>query len=399
MTPVTPYLTHYALALAAGAATATAMLAVAPDAYHDLVDLRLFDLPGAGGAITVQRVVGEGLMAAFFLLLGMEALEALTRERQGFAGRGAILPLSGAAGGMAGAALVWVAASALIETAAEAAEAPGWATPLGTDVVIAAALGRLVFGFGHPALQVLLLAAVADNLAGLMIAGLVAPDAIFRPGWLAVPLAAALGGWLLLTRPAQSPHAREQDRLRARRLLPWVGLAALSWSGVAMSGLPAALGALPILPAMPAAARSFGLFAEAEDFLTDPMNRLGHLLHRPLVAVLALFGFVHGGIDPGAAAPTTAVVVLAVLVGKPAGVALGLLAATRFLSAPVPKGVTGRDLAVVAALCGACVSVPVLVADRLLPGGAVAEAARLGLFLSALAALAVVPLLRRLRRG
>jgi NhaA family Na+:H+ antiporter len=129
------------------------------------------------------------------------------------------------------------------------------------------------------------------------------------------------------------------------------------------------------------------------------MNRLGHLLHRPLIAVLALFGFVHGGIDPGAAAPTTAVALLAVLAGKPAGVALGFFAVTKVLSAPVPQGVTGRDLAVVAALCGACFTVPALAVDRVLPGGAMAEAARLGLALSALAGLAAVPALRRWRRG
>jgi NhaA family Na+:H+ antiporter len=396
MTPVTPYLTRYAIALAAGAAAATVMLAATPGAYYDLIDARLFDLPGAASAVTAHRVLDEGLIAAFFLLLGMEALEALTRERAIHPGPRLVLPLAGAAGGMLGAAAVWIAMSAVTCTA-EAAS--GWAAPLGTDVVIAAALGRLAFGTGHPALQVLLLIAVADNLAGLLLAGLTAPDAALRPAWLLVPLTAAFGGWALLTRPAQSPHAREQDRLRAQRLAPWVGLAALSWSGVALAGLPPALGALPVLPAMPPAAKSFGLFAQAEDFLTDPMNRLGRHLHGPLIAVMALYGFVHGALDPGALAPETAVALLAAAAGKPAGVALGMLMAVRLASAARPPGVRARDLGFVALLCAAGFTVPGLATDGLLPGGIVADAARLGFALSVPAALAACLAARRLRRA
>jgi NhaA family Na+:H+ antiporter len=399
MTPVTPYLSRYAIALAAGAFVATVTLAVAPEMYNDLIDRRLLDLPGNAGVLTPRRIVDDVLMPAFLLLLGKEALEALTRERGALSGWRAALPLSGAAGGMLGAALVWLATAALLETAEEAAGAPGWAAPLGTDVVIAVALGRLVFGGGHPALQVLLLVTVTDNLAGLAIAGLMAPDAAIRPGWLLVPLAAALCGWAFLTRPAQRPQAREQDRQRSRRLAPWTGLAVLSWAGVVMAGLPPALGALPVLPAMPPAARSFGLFAQAEDFLTDPMNRIAQHLHRPLVAVMAVFGFVHGGIEPGAAGPATAAAVLAATVGKPAGVAFGILAAARLLAVPLPAGVTARDLGAVALLCTAAFTLPALSVGHVLPGGLVAEAARLGFALSVPVALALALTLRHMRRA
>ena len=62
---------------------------------------------------------------------------------------------------------------------------------------------------------------------------------------------------------------------------------------------------LPILPVIPHADRAFGLFAEAEELLHDPLNRLAHLLVRPLAVVLFLFGLTRGGIDLQAFAPTT----------------------------------------------------------------------------------------------
>ncbi len=397
MTPVTPYLSRYALALAAGAAAATLLVALAPGAYYDIVELRLFDLHD--GSVTLHRVLDEGLMAGFFFLVGKEAWEALTRERGGLSGRRAILPLAGAAGGMVGAAGLWLALAALAGPDGAEAGMPGWIAPLGTDVVLAVAAGRLVFGTGHPALQVLLLLAAADNLTGLLLSGLLAPDASLRPLWLVVPLVASLCGWALLTRPAMRTGARERDRLRAGRLTPWIALAALSWAGIAASGLPPALGALPLLPAMPAAARSFGLFAQAEDFLTDPMNRLARLLHRPLLPVMALFGFVHGGIDTAALAPMTGVALAAAALGKPLGTGLAMLAGVRFAALPLPAGLSPRDLPALAALGAICLTLPAMALDRVLPGGEVAEAARAGFALAVIAGFTIVPLLRLWRRA
>lgn len=392
MMPVTPFLSRYAAALVAGATAATLFAALSPGTYYDLTQGRIADLPG-GVPLTLQRIVGEGLMAAFFLLLGKEGWEALTRERGGLHGRRAILPLAGVVGGIAGAGLVWSLAAAAFGAAETATGAAGWTVPAGTDVVLAVAAGRLVFGPAHPALQVLLLIAVADSLIGLLLAGLAAPEAL-RPVWLLLSLAAALAGWLLLTRPAVSPHAREQDRARAGRLWLWAGLAVVCWAGVVLAGLPGALGALPLLPAMPPAARTFGLFAAAEDFLTDPLNRLARRLHAPLIPVVALFGFTHGALDPGAAGAETAVALAAAALGKPLGVALAMALATRALSAPLPTGVTPRDLGYVAVLAGLTFSVPALGGLALLPGGLAQEAARLGFALT----IAVAPLALALSR-
>ena len=63
--------------------------------------------------------------------------------------------------------------------------------------------------------------------------------------------------------------------------------------------------------------------------------------------------------------------------------------------APLPQGVHLRDLVLIALLLGMGFTVPVLALDSALPGGGMAEAARLGLAIS-LAAGGVALLARRL---
>ena len=95
-----------------------------------------------------------------------------------------------------------------------------------------------------------------------------------------------------------------------------------------LAGLPPALGLLPVIPVIPHADRCFGVFAEAEEFLHDPLNRLAHLLVKPLAVVLFFFGLTRGGIDLGAFAPTTLVLLAALWIGKPLGLMAGVMLAT-----------------------------------------------------------------------
>jgi len=147
----------------------------------------------------------------------------------------------------------------------------------------------------------------------------------------------------------------------------------------------AALGLLPVIPAIPHADRAFGLFAEAELLLHDPLNRLAHLLVRPLAVVLFLFGLTRGGIDLAAFAPTTLTVLAALWIGKPLGLLLGALSVAWLLRLPLPAGIRIRDLVLIAAISGMGFTAPLLTLDTALPGGAMTEAARLGLALSLLA--------------
>lgn len=386
---VSSFLRHFAWALMAGVALATLWVNLDAASYYDFIEWRLFDLPLPAMlspfalSLTPLVIVSDGLMALFVFFIGKELWEALVLKRGALSGKRAVVPMAGMIGGMIGAAGVWLITAALIETAVEATPGIGWQVPLGTDVVLAYVFGRWVFGPAHPALHVLLLITIASDILGLLLTGLFDPASVIRLAWLALPLLATLAVWGIVgARPASG--APEVIRRRAMALWPYAIAGAISYFGVAASGLPAALGLLPILPAIPHAESSFGLFAEAEEFLGDPLNRLAHALVTPLFAVLFLFGLTRGGIDLMALAPTSFTVLAALWLGKPAGLMLGVILAKSILGAKGRNnvGVGLRDYLLIAGISGAAFTIPVLAIETALPGGGMSEAARLGLALS-----------------
>lgn len=399
---VSPFVRHFAFALLGGIALATLWLTLSPASYYDAIEWRLLELslPPSWAmqpvVLTPQSVVSEGLMALFLFFVGKELWEALILERGALSGRRAWLPVGGMLGGWLGAVLMWLITAALFETAIEATPGVGWAVPVGSDVVLGYLVGRLVFGAGHPALHLLLLITIGNDIAGLILLGLAFPAADLRLLWLALPVLAVAGVWWGFARHAR-PELTEREHRRAFQLWPYVLAGALSWLAVMLAGLPGALGLLPVIPVIPHAERAFGLFAEAEEFLHDPLNRLAHLLVRPIALVLFLFGLTRGGIDIQAIAPTTLSVLAALWIGKPLGLLAGMGAAA-LTGLSLPPGVRLRDLLLVALISGMGFTVPVLALDTALPGGGMAEAARAGLALSLLIGLVALALGRALGR-
>ncbi len=401
MTPASPYLRHYAKAMLAGATIATAAVNIAPEVYYDAIEWHPFDSalldslhlfhPG----LTLATLVSSLLIPMFVLLIGKEIWEALVLARGGLHGKLAIAPLSMVLGGMLVAALLWQVLTGLIETAEEATDAVGWVMPFGSDVVLAFFFGRMIFGKSHPALQVLLFMCILDGLIGLVVSGLVTPIGFnLRPLWLLLPVAAAGIGYVTLTRPLHAPNLLERDRRRAGQIWPWLVLGLVSWVGVSAAGLPPALGLLPLLPAMPHGDHSFGMFAEAEGFLTDPLNRVSHFLMAPVTLILFLFGLTHGAMDFGAFGPTTWVTLGALWLGKPLGI-LAVAATLMALGLSLPDKLKLREMAYVAGLMGIGFTLPLMALETALPGGAMQEAARLGLGLSLLAGPVLFLLSRR----
>lgn len=408
---VSPFMRHFALALGLGILCATLWLNLDAAGYYDFIEWRLADLHAPAflpatltqwavqrPALTPASLTSHGLMALFMFFVGKELWEAVVLERGALSGPQSLVPLGGVLGAALGGALIWIITGALIETAQEASFAIGWQVPLGSDVVLGYVLGRRVFGPSHPALHVLLLVTIACDFLGLLVLGLSYPSGgLFRLGWLALPLIASFGVWALYGR-RQRLHASEAARRRGLMLWPYVLAGAISFIGVAAAGLPPALGLLPVIPAIPHAERSFGFFAEAENFLHDPLNRMAHLLVRPLAIVLFLFGLTRGGIDLAAFAPTTFTTLAAFWVGKPLGFLLGRMIAAQITGRSLPEGIRLRELLLIALLLGVGFTVPVLALDTALPGGGMAEAARLGLALSLLAGAAALLLARATRR-
>lgn len=399
---VSPFVRRFAHALLAGIAIATLWVNLSPASYYDALEWRLFDvaLPGwlapLPVSVTPMLIVSHLLMPLFVAFIGKELWEALILSRGAMSGRRAIAPAAGIAGGALGAILVWILVAALLETAEEASFALGWQVPVGGDVVLAYFTARAVFGAGHPALHLSLLLTIGLDILGILLTGLTDPEATLRLAWLALPLLACLGVWFALARAPKA--ASESRRRRAMALWPYSLVGLVSWFGVAASGLPPALGLLPVIAVIPHADHSFGVFAEAEELLHDPLNRLAHLLVKPLAGVLFLFGLTRGGIDLAAFAPTTLVLLAALWIGKPLGLMAGVMLAVRAFAAELPSALRGREVGLIALVAGMGFTVPALALESALPGGGMAEAARLGLALSLLAgplAVALGGLLRR----
>lgn len=388
---VSPFVRHFARLLLSGALVATLWVNLSPETYYDAIEWRLVDLPGLilprPIALTPLALVTEGLMALFLAFIGKELWEALTLPHGALAGRKAALPILAIAGGFAGTGITWLMSAALLPGVPPGA----WAIPVGSDVVLAYAIGRLAFGPGHPALHVLLAVTIGLEMAGLLAMGLSRPPEEFRPLWLILPLAAPLAARAFVYRDRQRS---EVARAHVLQLWPWVLAGFLSWIGTLAAGLPGALGLLPIIPAMPHARRNFGLFAEAEGFLHDPLNRLAQGLVRPVAVTLFLFGLTCGGVVLSAAGTPTLAVLAAIWIGKPLGLLAAVWCGTRFARLPMPPGLTWRDWPVLAVLAALSFTVPLLAIGELMPGGLPDEAARLGLAIGLFAAPAAL-LLRR----
>jgi NhaA family Na+:H+ antiporter len=400
---VSPFVRRFAQALLSGMALATLWVNLSPASYYDALEWRLLDLDlprwlaPLPVSLTPMLIVSHLMMPLFVAFIAKELWEALVLSRGAMAGRQALAPVAGILGGAVGAVLIWIAVSALIVTNYSGGFAQGWQVPVGGDVVLAYFVARAVFGAGHPALHVSLLLAIGLDILGLLLTGLTDPEATWQLAWLALPAVAVITVWRLVARDP-GPNAGEARRRRAMALWPYVLAGLVSWVGVVASGLPPELGLLPVLIVIPHADRSFGVFAEAEAFLHDPLNQLAHHLVKPLALVLFCFGLTRGGIDLGAFAPTTLVLIAALWIGKPLGLLLGLALAARLFSARLPAALTRRDVVLVAMIAGMGFTVPALSLESALPGGLMAEAARLGLAISLLAGPAALVLSRLIRR-
>jgi Na+:H+ antiporter, NhaA family len=387
---ISPFMQRFALALGAGVVLATIWVNLHPASYYDMVEWRILELQmlrplfPTPPSLTPLNLIAEVLIPFFMFLIGKELYEAIVLERGGFSGPSALLPIAGTLGAALGAALIWRIGAEVMDPARETLLATGWPMPIGGDVVLVYILGRWAFDWRSNALRLLLLVMIALDMLGLVLLGLTHPNGgLLRLAWLALPLAAALTVWALLARPVLRAEAAgpvpERLRRRAGWLWPYALAGIVSYAGVIAAGLPGALGLLPIVPAMVHADRSFGLFAEAEELLQDPLNRMAHALIHPITAILFVFGITRGGIDLQAYAPPTLLVLAAYWLGKPAGFLLGTWAALRIGGAELPQDLHPRALLRVALLLGIGFTVPVLALDTALDGGEVAEAARLGL--------------------
>ena len=287
----------FALMVAVGAAMLIANSPLGAN-YTELL-LRDLTIGIAPLALTknVLHWINDGLMAVFFLLIGIEIKrESLVGE---LASRSrALLPAIAAVGGMLVPALLYVGCTHIYPPLMA-----GWPIPTATDIAFALGVLALVGARLPPALRIFLLAlAVIDDLGAIV---LIAALFTEKLSWLALSLAAVCLALLI-----------GFNRAGVRRLAPYLLVGFLLWLSVLKSGVHATLAGVVL-----------GLILPLPREVKSGVARLEHALH-PWVtyAILPLFALANAGVPLTGLSfeilmhPVTLGITLGLLVGKLVGV-------------------------------------------------------------------------------
>jgi NhaA family Na+:H+ antiporter len=281
---------------------------------------------------TVLGWVKDGLMAIFFLVVGMEIkFEVLRGELA--SPRRLALPILAAIGGMIAPALIYLAMNL-----GTAGAPQGWPAPTATDIAFALAALAVAAPRMPASLRVFLLTlAIADDLGAVALIGVMFTRSVH---WLALA-----GAGLTLAALAAVSRWR-----RAPYILYAVGFAVV-WLFTLESGVNVSLAGIACAMTTPVGARRPGQESVLKYFMDS--------LH-PYVAylVLPLFAFTAAGFSFGSLTsaqltmPLPLGLTVALLVGKPLGVfgASALAVMTRM--GRRPAGTTWLELLGVSMLCG-----------------------------------------------
>jgi NhaA family Na+:H+ antiporter len=327
--------------------------------------------------------INDGLMAIFFLLVGLEIKREVIEGELSTIAKAA-LPAIAAAGGMAAPALVYA-----VFNWGDSQTMRGWAIPTATDIAFAVGVLALLGDRVPAALKTFLLAlAILDDLGAIVII------AIFYTAnlsGLSLALAAgALAGLFALNRAGVTHRAA------------YVVLGVFMWVCVLGSGVHATLAGVALALAIPLRA--------SDSHGESPLRALEHSLH-PWVsyAILPLFAFANAGVSLAGIAPGDLLeplplgIAAGLFVGKQAGVMGATWIAVRLNAAALPRDATWQHFYGTALLTGIGFTMSLFIGTLAFDDPALADRVRIGVLggsvLSALAGALVLGLARPLRRG
>jgi NhaA family Na+:H+ antiporter len=291
------------------------------------------------GGLSVLHWINDGLMALFFLLVGLEIKrEMLVGELDSWPRRG--LPLIAALGGMIAPALIFFVINY---------ESPetlrGWAVPTATD--IAFALGVLsLFGSRIPnSLKVFLTSlAIMDDLGAILII------AVFYASNLSMEML-GLAGLATLVLLAFNWFG-------VKHLVPYLVVGLLLWAAMLFSGIHATLAGVVLALTIPLGDVSGG-HGHGANNEGSPLYRLEDALGFGVAfIVVPIFGFANAGVSLAGVtfdmllAPLSLGIVLGLFLGKQLGIMAFVFGAYRAGIVHLPAGASWRELYGVAILCG-----------------------------------------------
>lgn len=308
--------------------------------------------------------INDGLMAIFFLLVGLEIKRELlvgelaTRDR-------ALLPVLAAIGGMILPAAIYVLINIGDSTALR-----GWAIATATDIAFAVGVLAILGNRVPTSLKAFLLAlAIIDDLGAIIIIAVFYTSDL---SMLSLGLA-AIGICVLVALNVSG----------VTRVAPYVLTGIFIWVCVLKSGVHATLAGVVVALAVP-------LYG-ADENGASPLERLEHnLAPWVLFGVMPLFAFANAGVSLSGMSfgslfePIPLGVALGLFVGKAAGIFGAVWAAVRWQIASKPEGATWEQILGVAMLGGIGFTMSLFIGMLAFPDPAYAAPLRLGVLVGSL---------------
>lgn len=297
----------------------------------------LLDVPVAVqvGALNIAKPlllwINDGLMALFFLLIGLEVKREVVNGHLSKPSQ-IVLPATAAIGGMVVPALIY-----WFINREDPAAVAGWAIPTATDIAFALGVLALLGKRVPVSLKLFLMTlAIIDDLGAIIVI------ALFYSGTLSsVSLLLAAACLVVLV---------AMNRLGVVKLGPYMVVGLILWVCVLKSGVHATLAGVALALCIPLRTRN------AE---TSPLLALEHALH-PWVAyaILPLFAFANAGVSLAGMTlesfthPVPMGIAVGLLLGKTVGVFGLTWVAVKLRLAALPAGAGWGQLLGVAILCG-----------------------------------------------
>jgi len=306
------------------------------DAYNAILHV---EIGGTIGDLVLRESLGhwinDGLMAVFFLLVGLEIKREVLDGQLSTPSR-LILPGLAALGGVVVPAVVYSAVNL-----GTPEHLRGWAIPAATDIAFALGVLALLGSRAPASLKIFLTAiAILDDLVAILIIAVVYTDQLNV-------LALTLAGGVTVALVAL-------NRFKVTWLWLYLLLGVALWLCVLKSGVHATLAGVVLamtIPLRPSRGRP--------DDPHSPLHQLEHALHKPVAFVIVpLFGLANAGVSfagltlATVLAPVTVGVALGLFLGKQVGIFLTAMAVIKLGLADMPRDATVRQLYGVAVLCG-----------------------------------------------
>jgi Na+:H+ antiporter, NhaA family len=353
---------------------------------------------------TLHHWINDGLMAIFFLLVGMEIKHELvmghlrTRKQ-------AMLPVAAAVGGMIAPALIYLAFNA------GSAGLRGWGIPMATDIAFALAVLAMVKGIPVELKVFLLALAIVDDIGAIIVIALFYTDAL-RLLPLIIGVCLLLGIWALRS-------------VQVQLEFPYVILGILFWVAILRSGIHATIAGVILgfmvrskpavdhrsfteeaskaLEAMKSAVRrgdqremsaNLGTIEAMANLTEAPIERTTRKLHSWVAfLVLPLFALANAGVVVSSESLSAALhsrvawgIVIGLLVGKPLGVLGFTWLATKIRFAELPQHFSWSLLAGVGVLAGIGFTVSIFITGLAFSEDELVSAGKLGILLASMVA-------------